>query len=273
MRYQWISRFLSNTHINVEEIMHPYAIEIFKRLAQGGGTLILMIDQSKVASGHEVLMVSVRLRDRAVPVMWKVVKTSGEIGYKEQKELLKKVQSFIPSGAKVVLMGDRFYGTSDLIFYCQELKWDYRLRLKGNLLVESEEIGETTTGELGRSRIKFVENVFLTKRKVKTNIGFARESGHPETWIIAMASKPSFYKTMDYGMRFGIEGLFSDLKSRGFSIEDSQLKHAERLERLLLVMALALYWAVSTGLWDEQHNPFPYEKKVQSNGQKKLSGA
>ena len=68
MRYQWISRFLSNTHINVEEIMHPYAIEIFKRLAQGGGTLILMIDQSKVASGHEVLMVSVRLRDRAVPV-------------------------------------------------------------------------------------------------------------------------------------------------------------------------------------------------------------
>lgn len=124
--------------------MCPYAVEIFKRLAQGGGTLILMIDQSKVASGHEVLMVSVRLRDRAVPVMWKVVKTSGEIGYKEQKELLKKVQSLIPSGAKVVLMGDRFYGTSDLIFYCQELKWDYRLRLKGNLLVESEEIGETT---------------------------------------------------------------------------------------------------------------------------------
>ncbi len=41
-------------------------------------------------------------------------------------------------------MGDRFYGTSDLIFYFQELKWDYRLRLKGNLLVENEEIGETT---------------------------------------------------------------------------------------------------------------------------------
>ncbi len=59
--------------------MCPYAVEIFKRLAQGGGTLILMIDQSKVASGHEILMVSVRLRDRAVPVMWKVVQTSGEL--------------------------------------------------------------------------------------------------------------------------------------------------------------------------------------------------
>jgi hypothetical protein len=66
---------------------------------------------------------------------------------------------------------------------------------------------------------------------------------------------------MDYGMRFGIEALFSDLKSRGFSIEDSQLKHAPWLDRLLLVMALALYWAVSTGLWDEHSHPFPYEKK------------
>lgn len=77
---------------------------------------------------------------------------------------------------------------------------------------------------------------------------------------------------MDYGMRFGIEALFSDLKSRGFSIEDSQLKHSKRLDCLLLVMALALYWAVSTGLWDEIHHPFPYEKKVQTNGQKKLLG-
>jgi hypothetical protein len=26
-------------------------------------------------------------------------------------------------------------------------------------------------------------------------------------------------------------------------------------------MVLVLYWAASTGLWDEVHNPFPYEKK------------
>ena len=32
-------------------------------------------------------------------------------------------------------MGDRFYGTADLIGWCQERTWDYRLRLKGNLVV------------------------------------------------------------------------------------------------------------------------------------------
>ena len=32
-------------------------------------------------------------------------------------------------------MADRFYGTADLISLCQGLGWDYRLRLKGNLVV------------------------------------------------------------------------------------------------------------------------------------------
>ena len=32
-------------------------------------------------------------------------------------------------------MGDRFYGTADLIGWCQQRGWDYRLRLKGNLVV------------------------------------------------------------------------------------------------------------------------------------------
>ena len=35
--------------------------------------------------------------------------------------------------------------------------------------------------------------------------------------------------------------MFSDFKSRGFGIEDTQLRYADRLDRLILVMALALY--------------------------------
>ena len=47
--------------------------------------------------------------------------------------------------------------------------------------------------------------------------------------------------------------MFSDFKSRGFGIEDTQLRYADRLDRLILVMALALYVAVSTGQWDAVH--------------------
>ena len=56
--------------------------------------------------------------------------------------------------------------------------------------------------------------------------------------------------------------MFSDFKSRGFGVENSQIQHSDRLARLLLVMALALYIAVSTGQWDARTNPTPAEKKM-----------
>ena len=51
------------------------------------------------------------------------------------------------------------------------------------------------------------------------------------------------------------------VKTRGFGLEDSHLERADRLGRLVLVMALALFWAGSTGMWDAVHCATPDEKK------------
>ena len=76
-----------------------------------------------------------------------------------------------------------------------------------------------------------------------------------------MSEKPRYLTTLDDSGRWGIEPMFSDFKSRGFGVETTQIQYPDRLARLLLVMALALYSAVSTGLWDEAHHPIPAEKK------------
>ena len=90
-RYQYVSRILSNTHINCSEIMQTYAGDIFSRLASNAQTIVLMIDQSHINDRHEVLMVSVRMRDRALSVAWQVRKTKDNIGYPIQKELLDSI--------------------------------------------------------------------------------------------------------------------------------------------------------------------------------------
>jgi hypothetical protein len=41
-----------------------------------------------------------------------------------------------------------------------------------------------------------------------------------------------------------LEPMFSDFKSRGFGLEETQLQVPERLDRLILVMALAMYGCV-----------------------------
>ena len=47
---------------------------------------------------------------------------------------------------------------------------------------------------------------------------------------------------------------------RGFGIKDSRIQRTDRLGRRVPVMALALYWAVSTGMWDVVNKATPAEK-------------
>jgi hypothetical protein len=196
-------------------------------------------------------------------VAWRVEETDGAIGFAVQKDLLDAVRGWLPAGARVTLHGDRFYGTPDLIGWCQDCGWDYRLRLKGNLLawVGSR---KTTTGDLALSGAHYFQDVALTGKRVSTSIGIIHDAGHAEPWIVAMSAEPSYLRTLDYSRRWGIEPMFSDFKSRGFGIQETQIQHPDRLGRLILVMSLALYWAVSTGMWDAAENPTPAEKKDRS---------
>ena len=62
------------------------------------------------------------------------------------------------------------------------------------------------------------------------------EQGHPEPWIIAMSETPTSHRALDYGLRWGIEAMFSDFKTRGFGLESSKIQYPDRLSKLILVM-------------------------------------
>jgi len=257
MRQQRISRILQNEHIVYLDVMEPFSKEILELYK---GTLVLSIDQSHIVDDLQLLMISLYWEGRSIPIIWSVHETGGNVGFEDQKPLFDRLSGWLPPDSKVVLMGDRFYGTVDLIHYCQVKGWDYRLRLKQNMLVTING-EESHLSDLSEKKEGNWEDVELTAQKIITNLGLIYEEGHPEPWFIAMSAKPSFYKTLDYSMRWGVESLFSDFKTRGFALEDTHLQHCDRIERLILVMALSVFWAVSTGMWDREENPTPHEKK------------
>ena len=246
-RYRYINRWLANKKILPLRVMEGFVPSMVEALGRGGQTVIFMLDQSKISEGFECLMVSARVGERAIAVGWKVIETKGEIGFTVQETLLRSIARMLPEGAKIMLAADRFYGTAALIGLCQKLKWQYRIRLKGNLILQHQG-GEIKTGETLSLGLDGLEDAQLNGSKVKTSIGILQEDGHPEPWIIAMDCKPNKGRTLDYGMRWGIEALFSDMKSRGFGVTETRLKDPDRIERLLLVLAIATYWAVSTGM-------------------------
>jgi hypothetical protein len=105
-----------------------------------------------------------------------------------------------------------------------------------------------------------MEDVALTGKRARTHVAMVHADGQAEPWIIAMSDRPTPGRARDDGLRWGIEAMVSDFKTRGFHLEASPIERTDRLDRLILVLALALYWAVSTGLWDALENRAPAEK-------------
>src|SRR3954465_14576047 len=260
MRYQWISRLLANPLIDIGEVMAPFARDVLARASAQAHTLVLIIDQSQVNATHQMVMVSLRVGGRAVPLAWQVKNTQGAIGFAEQRAALDRVAALLPAGVRPVLMGDRFYGSPALIAWCRAQGWDWRLRLKQDLLV-FEAGGETTLAACFARGGHLLSDIELTETRVRTNVAMVHEAGPPEPWMIALSQPPSVHRAFDYGLRWGIEAMFSDFKTRGFGLEDSHIARTDRLDRLVLVLSLALYWAVSTGMWDAVANRTPAEKR------------
>ena len=261
IREQWLRRLLTNPLLESAAILDPFARTVLGEAARNGQTVILSLDQTELGDRFAVLMLAVQVGDRSLPLAWQVEIGAANIGFAGQQVLLERVRAWLPTGATVLLLGDRFYPSAKLLAWLHRYGWRYRLRLKGNLTVDTG-VGEATTGELARGvSERYLLNVRLFTRGVPTNLGILHEAGHEAPWIIAMDCQPTQAAVRDYGARWAIEPLFSDFKSRGFQLEDSQLRAPERLDRLILIMTLAMYWCVRVGRHDALYNPTPVEKK------------
>lgn len=266
MREQWLRRLLKNPLLSSADVLEPWARQALAAACRHGETILLSLDQTDLGNRFAILMISLGVGHRALPLAWAVEAGPANLGFTTQQALLERVRAWLPAGAEVLLCADRFYPSVDLFrWLAAQPGWHYRLRLKGNLTVDPG-FGEiTTTGALARDHSeRYLSKVWLFQEGVPTNLAIWHEAGHPEPWIIAMNDPPNRATVQDYACRWGIEPLFSDFKSRGFQLEDTQLRAADRLDRLLLIMALAMYWCVRVGQEEARDHPTPVEKKLKS---------
>ena len=74
-------------------------------------------------------------------------------------------------------------------------------------------------------------------------------------YLIVVSNRPGHQALEVYRRRWHIEGLFEALKSRGFNLEETRLREAERLETLCGVLAIAFCWAWYVGAWRHEVKP------------------
>lgn len=91
-------------------------------------------------------------------------------------------------------------------------------------------------------------------KKVKNKQGQAE-------YLIVLTNTVAYEALRTYRKRWSIEVLFEDFKSQGFNLEDTHLKEAYKLKKLVYLVSLAYAFCVHVGFYHEKHvKPIPKKK-------------
>jgi len=66
------------------------------------------VDPTDLGDRFAILMISVRVGERALPLIWAVEAGAATLGFEAQRALLESVLGGVPASASVLLAADRF---------------------------------------------------------------------------------------------------------------------------------------------------------------------
>jgi len=246
---QRLKRWLMNDHIPVFPLYRQFLIPWLARWSSGS-ELILIFDRFVVAGRFNVLMLAVAFRGRALPLTWQILSHKGSCGFVEQKSLLERILPDLPASADIALMGDGEFRSIELFTYARTQGWDFCLGHKGNIFIFHPPTAcwqRLDTLDVQPGRPIYLEGIQLTQRKSFGPINLiAFWDEEDQCPRYRFTNRPANGHTLRWSRkRSWIEGLIRDFKSGGFQVDDTRLQHASRLNRLLLVMAIATWWFVA----------------------------
>jgi hypothetical protein len=247
-----LSRFLKNKAIRVRDWYKPIAETVIERVVSSGTEIRLVVDGSKVGFGHQLLMVAICYRRRAIPVAWTWIKgAKGHSSGVKQVALLTYVHSLIPAGHPVVVVGDSEFGPHAVLKQLDQWRWHYVLRQQPNWLIRATASAawqrlDSLLSHAGQQL--WLPQAHLTQKySYHVNILAYWQPGEKSPWLLA-TNLPTLKAALTaYRRRMWIEEMFGDFKGHGFDLEATHLRHFARLSRLTLAVCLLYVWLIAFG--------------------------
>jgi hypothetical protein len=250
-------RFVANDRVETADAMRGVVSKVLKKRKK---PLLVALDWVDI-KGFQTLMAAAVLKGRAVPLCWASCQRHVYDGHKSrnafEETLLLVLASMIPAGQKVILLADRGFGRTELARFCQYHGFDYVIRIQPGVHVRcASYTGKLSDYPVHKGICKLLKNAAYRQHdSVTQNIVVRWVRGLPpkrdECWFLmsSLAAGGARISRL-YGQRMTIEQLFRDHKSKrnGWALRDTQIKSANRLDRLLLVLAIAYLLLCGVGL-------------------------
>jgi hypothetical protein len=251
-RVTLIRRWLMNWHVDVWAFYEP----LLKGVLQGWSAVtayVILDGVMRFGERWQIFRVSLQHGCRAIPLAWVVVPGKGLTTVQRLKTMLERVRRLLQGRVKsVVFLADRGFRDCDWAQLCLDLGWNYAIRVACNTYIT---LADGRSGRIddfvSPYRNRYFQNVWLTQaQKLLTNLSVTwttDKNGHPEMVAVISNQIACRARLHEYGRRMSIEQSFRDDKSGGFNMAHIQLQHADRIERLLLAMAVATLWCHELG--------------------------
>jgi hypothetical protein len=246
-----LRRFLSNPAVKVELWYAATAQTLLQRAAVNGWVHFI-IDSSKIGFGQQLLMVSLAYGRRSLPIAWRWIPYKrGHSTTQQQLALLRVVKGLVPVGVQASLVGDCEFGRPLLLEELDHWGWQYALRQPGDHLIWPSSASDW----LRLDWIHLLPNVphWLThtlltaENAYPTSLVLYHQSGQREAWFLATNCACPRAAIRLYRRRMWIEEMFGDMKTNGFDVEATHLRDSQRLDRLMLALALLYVWFIALG--------------------------
>ena len=250
-------RFIANQRIEPSVVMSGVIRRWLKHRVK---PLWISFDWTDIR-GFQTLAAAMCIRGRAVPLCWATCDKGLWKGYRSrnafEESLLLVLRNMIPSHVPVIILADRGFGRTELARFCQRIGFHYVIRIVSKVHIRSPRwSGRLDEYPVRHGTAKMLRHVqYRQEHAVRRNvvIRWKKElsKSRDECWYLMTDLEGTPAQISDeYAHRMDIEELFRDAKnkSNGWSLRHTRITRADRLDRLLLILALAYILLCGLGL-------------------------
>lgn len=250
-------RFCANERIETADAMRPIIARLLKKRKK---KLLIALDWVDI-KGFQTLVASVVLKGRSTPIAWASTTSHVYDGHRSrnafEESLLLVLRDMIPQKIRVVILADRGFGRTALATFCQEQKFGYVIRIQPSVTVRLHGFsGKLLDYPVYKGIAKVLKRVsYRSDGAVTQNVVVHWRKNLPtkrdECWFLMTDQTGTAHQLCKlYGQRMTIEQLFRDDKSKrnGWSLRDTKITKPDRIDRLLLILAIAYLLLCGIGI-------------------------
>lgn len=239
--YRRAQRFLGELKVP-EAFILRYALQLHPKASYS-----LCLDRTNWKFGKlkvNILMLAYAHEGVAIPLLWCLLPKLGNSATPERVALMNRLLTLMPTQKIDVLLADREFVGRDWFAYLEQQRLPFVIRVRKDALGDDwfHLFHFFQALPLGQHKVlKQRYTIFGTELKVAG----ARLAGGE--YLIVVTNRDPKTALSLYAKRWQIECLFKALKSSGFDLEATHLKHVARIDTLLKVVSLAFLWALKVG--------------------------